>query len=109
MSYIVEQKIKGNIYLCEVESYWDKKKKQARQRRKYIGPKNAKKVQNQTKKVMADIKKFWKCFFAEFSVKQIGYRGNTQNPLSPMSLRDTRSCVFRDNRRLRIIPFPILD
>jgi transposase len=43
MSYIVEQKIKGNIYLYEVESYWDKDKKQTRQRRKYIGPKNAKK------------------------------------------------------------------
>ena len=41
MSYIVEQKIKGRIYLYEVESYWDKSKKQPRQRRKYIGPKNA--------------------------------------------------------------------
>ncbi len=39
MSYIVEQKIKGNIYLYRVESYWDKDKKQSRQRRKYIGPK----------------------------------------------------------------------
>jgi len=27
MSYIVEQKIKGNIYLYEVVSYWDKNKK----------------------------------------------------------------------------------
>jgi transposase len=42
MSYIVEQKIKGNIYLYEVESYWDKDKKQARQKRTYIGPKNLK-------------------------------------------------------------------
>ena len=42
MSYIVEQKIKGNIYLYEVESYWDKEKKQARQKRTYIGPKNPK-------------------------------------------------------------------
>lgn len=40
MSYIVEQKIKGRIYLYKVESYWDKKKKQSRQRRTYIGPKN---------------------------------------------------------------------
>jgi len=30
MSFIVEQKIKGNIYLYEVESYYDKKKKQSR-------------------------------------------------------------------------------
>jgi transposase len=42
MSYVVEQKIKGRIYLYEAESYWDKVKKQPRQRRKYIGPKEAK-------------------------------------------------------------------
>jgi hypothetical protein len=39
MSYIVEQKIKGKIYLYNVESYWDKDKKQSRQKRSYIGPK----------------------------------------------------------------------
>jgi hypothetical protein len=42
MAYIIEQKIKGKIYLYEVEIYWDKDKKQPRQRRKYIGPKNGK-------------------------------------------------------------------
>jgi transposase len=40
MSYIVEQKIKGKIYLYRVESYWDKEKKQSRQKRTYIGPKS---------------------------------------------------------------------
>ena len=40
MSYIVEQEIKGNIYLYSVDSYWDKTKKQSRQRRTYLGPKN---------------------------------------------------------------------
>ena len=39
MSYVIEQKIKGRIYLYEVESYWDSEKKQARQRRKYLGKK----------------------------------------------------------------------
>ena len=39
MAYIIEQKIKGKIYLYKVESYWDKTKKQPRQRRTYIGPK----------------------------------------------------------------------
>ncbi|MCP4159376.1 MAG: IS1634 family transposase [Deltaproteobacteria bacterium] len=39
MAYTVEQKIKGRIYLYKVESYWDKEKKQPRQRRTYIGPK----------------------------------------------------------------------
>jgi len=40
MSFIVNQKIKGRIYLYKVESYWDKEKKKARQRRTYIGPKD---------------------------------------------------------------------
>jgi transposase len=39
MSYIVEQKIKGRVYLYEVESFWDKEKKKPRQKRKYLGPK----------------------------------------------------------------------
>jgi len=42
MAFIVEQKIKGRIYLYNVESYWDKEKKQSRQKRTYIGPKNRK-------------------------------------------------------------------
>jgi transposase len=40
MPYIIEQKIKGNIYLYEVESYWDSDKKQPRQRRRYLGKKD---------------------------------------------------------------------
>ena len=40
MSFIIEQKIKSRIYLYQVESYWDKEKKKARQRRTYIGPKD---------------------------------------------------------------------
>ena len=40
MSFIVSQKIKGRIYLYQVESYWDKDKKKSRQRRTYIGPKD---------------------------------------------------------------------
>ena len=40
MSFIVNQKIKGRIYLYKVESYWDKEKKKARQRRTYIGTKD---------------------------------------------------------------------
>ncbi len=37
MAYIIRQKIKGRVYLYEVESYWDPEKKQPRQRRKYLG------------------------------------------------------------------------
>ncbi len=49
MSYIVKQKIKGNIYLYNVESYWDKEKKQSRQKRTYIGPENKIKRKKRTK------------------------------------------------------------
>ncbi len=37
MSYVVKQKIGDNYYAYEVESYWDKGKKQARQKRRYLG------------------------------------------------------------------------
>ncbi len=40
MSFIVEQKNKGKIYLYKATNYWDKDKKQSRQKREYIGPKN---------------------------------------------------------------------
>jgi len=37
MSFIVRQKVKGRTYAYEVESYWDREKKQPRQRRRYLG------------------------------------------------------------------------
>ncbi len=41
MTYQVEQKIGKHIYLYEAEGYWDSKKKQARQKRRYIGKKES--------------------------------------------------------------------
>ncbi|MFZ2654627.1 MAG: hypothetical protein WAX69_06885, partial [Victivallales bacterium] len=41
MSYKVEQKIGGKIYVYEATNHWDRKKKQSRQTRKYIGVKDA--------------------------------------------------------------------
>ena len=40
MAYKFEQTIKGKTYIYEITSYWDKKKKQPRQIRKYIGKKH---------------------------------------------------------------------
>ncbi|MBW6481311.1 MAG: IS1634 family transposase [Bacteroidales bacterium] len=40
MAYVIEQKVKDHVYLYEVESYWDKEKKQSRQRRTYLGRKD---------------------------------------------------------------------
>lgn len=41
MGFIIEQKIKGKIYLYEATSFWDPEKKKSRQRRKYLGKKDA--------------------------------------------------------------------
>ena len=40
MSYRIEQKIGKHIYVYEAQSYWDSDKKQARQKRKYLGKKD---------------------------------------------------------------------
>ena len=40
MSYIIEQKVKQKTYVYQVDSYWDKDKKQPRQRRTYLGRKD---------------------------------------------------------------------
>jgi hypothetical protein len=44
MSYVVEQKIRGKIYVYEATNRWDKKKKQARQTRKYLGVKDPEEI-----------------------------------------------------------------
>jgi|LGVF01.1.fsa_nt_gb transposase len=73
MSYIVEQKIKGRIYLYQAESYWDKEKKQPRQRRTYIGPKNKKnKSKIKPKKSCLINKNYGNIFLLKFVSKQLG-------------------------------------
>ncbi len=80
MSFIVEQKIKGNIYLYEVESYYDKKKKQSRQRRKYIGPKNAKKKpKTKQKKSWLIARNFGNIFLLNFLSNKLGISGILKN------------------------------
>jgi hypothetical protein len=41
MSYTVDQKIGKYIYVYEGESYWDPQKKQPRQKRRYLGKRDA--------------------------------------------------------------------
>lgn len=73
MAYIIEQKIKGRIYLYKVESYWDKDKKQSRQKRTYIGPKNKKK-KTSLKEINGQIahKNYGNIFLLNFILKRIG-------------------------------------
>ncbi len=42
MSFKIEQKVKGTIYVYEAVSYWDKEKKQSRQKKKLIGKRDPK-------------------------------------------------------------------
>jgi len=73
MSYIVEQKIKGRIYLYKADSYWDKGKKQARQKRTYLGPKDAKK-RPLLKQIHGDIihKSYGNIFLLNWIISKLG-------------------------------------
>jgi hypothetical protein len=73
MSYTVERKVNGNIYLYETESYWDKDKKQPRQRSKYLGPKQkaeTKKIKKALGKLVS--KNYGNIFLLEEISKSIG-------------------------------------
>ena len=73
MSYKVERKINGNVYLYETESYWDSEKKQARQRSKYLGPKEkaeTKKLKHSLSQLVS--KSYGNIFLLEKVSKSIG-------------------------------------
>ena len=75
MAYIVEQKIKGKIYLYNAESYWDKGKKQSRQKRTYIGPKNPiKKAISKQDLNQINIKKYGSVFLLKYLSEKIGLK-----------------------------------
>jgi len=78
--YWDNRKIKGNIYLYRVESYWDKTKKQARQKRIYIGPKNKKqkKVNFNTANIIH--KKFGNMFLLKDIAENLGLQTSSIVP-----------------------------
>jgi transposase len=73
MAYIVERKVRGNIYRYKVEAYWDKEKKQPRQRSLYLGPKE-KAQTKRIKKILAQAvsMNYGNIFFLEEISKSIG-------------------------------------
>jgi len=73
MSYIVERKVKGSIYCYKVEAYWDREKKQPRQRSVYLGPKETAQTKK-IKKIAAQLvsKNYGNIFFLEEISKVIG-------------------------------------
>lgn len=81
MAFRVNQKIGKHVYVYEVKAYWDKNKKQARQRREYIG-----KLDKKTGKVIMPVSTkpkasldygdiyFVEQLFANCGLKEILYR-----------------------------------
>jgi len=74
MSTKVEQKIKGNIYVYEVHSYWDKKSKKAKQKKIYLGKKDklTGKVEKKSKVIPRLAKDFGCIYFFIEIIKKIG-------------------------------------
>jgi transposase len=73
MAYIVKRNVNGKIYLYETESYWDKDKKQPRQRSKYLGPQE-KAETKKIKKALGQLvsKSYGNIFLLEEISKSIG-------------------------------------
>ena len=93
MSYIVEQKIKGNIYLYSVVSFWDKEKKQARQKRTYLGPKKGRKQKGKSKAADIIHKKFGNIFLLDHVSAKLGLKQLLEK-LFPESFRDILNLAY---------------
>lgn len=80
MSFVIEQKIKGNIYLYKVENQWDKVKKKTFQKRTYLGPKFPKK-EAKSRTVQPELvnKNYGNIFLLEFLCKKIGLEALLKN------------------------------
>jgi hypothetical protein len=72
MSYVVEQTVKGHTYLYNVESFWDKDKKQSRQRRTYIGKKEPRSGSLIPPDNTTDAREFGATFFLQSIVGHLG-------------------------------------
>lgn len=108
MAYIVEQKIKGRIYLYEVYSYWDKEKKQSRQKRKYIGPKENKiNINHGPNKADIVHKNYGNIFLLTQLVEQIGLQ-NICADSYPGHYKELLALAYYqiiENRPLYLFPF----
>jgi transposase len=71
MSYIIEKKQGNQIYLYKVESYWDKEKKQARQKRKYLGKKVSEQVEEKEQKSVYEAKDYGQIYLMKNLAKEI--------------------------------------
>ena len=77
MSFTSEQKIGKYTYVYEAESYWDKEKKQPRQRRVYLGkrdPKTGEIVPTQKTKTVRSVKDYGNVYFLDKLSEQVGLK-----------------------------------
>lgn len=100
MSYTVKQKINGRVYLYEVVSYWDKDKKQPRQRRTYLGPEKHSSDKKLLKKynleqICAQLihKKYGNIFLLDMISRSMGLR-DLLKEIFPSSYKDILSLAF---------------
>ena len=87
MSYLVEQKVRGQIYVYESTGYWDKEKKQSRQKRVYLGrkdPQTGKIVKTKYSPRSVDIK----------SVKETGPTHVAKEVMAQVGLKGCIDTVF---------------
>jgi transposase len=76
MAYTIEQTINGRKYLYRVEAYWDKEKKQSRQKRTYLGPKHSKYKKSLTSISSKIIhKNYGNIFLLDWIAEKIGLKG----------------------------------
>ncbi len=94
MAFIVQQKIKGKIYLYSVESYYDKATKKVKQKRKYLGPKlDDKLAENSTFPSKFVVKNFGNIYFLNFLIEKSGLKKILQT-IFPNDFSDIINLVF---------------
>lgn len=74
MNYLIEKKVKNNIYIYEGISYWDKKTKKSRQKLKYIGRKDPitrETILKKSKSTPKTADEFGSKYFFEEVIKQL--------------------------------------
>jgi len=77
MSFPAEQKIGKYTYVYDAESYWDKEKKQPRQRRVYLGkrdPKTGEIIPTQKTKIVRSVKDYGNVYFLDKLSEQVGLK-----------------------------------
>ena len=93
MSFTYEQKTGNHVYVYEIQSYWDKERKQPRQKRVYLGKKdpNTGKVTS-TRKGYVSLD-YGNVYFLECIVKQTGLQDILKD-IFPEIWRDLLACIF---------------